>query len=109
LSTVTNLILCAGGMGVEAGKPNDDDTVLEQVNPWLVARGFQALKPLHEHFDAYVGTKVLEANVFVAAYNCFPVEEFVEFLKQVPWAEPDLLQCFVQLQDDDKFTDWMRE
>ena len=107
MSTVTNIILCANGIGVESGKPDDDETVISAVNPWLVDRRFSPLKQLKDYHDAYVGTKVLESSVFVAAYNYFPVEEFVQHLKSIDWAELDCLQCFVQLQEDDKFTDWM--
>jgi hypothetical protein len=45
----------------------------------------------------------MECNLFIGAYNFFPLEAFMAHLKTVNWEEPDNVQLFVQDQEDLKF------
>lgn len=47
--------------------------------------------------------KALECNVFIGAYNYFPLEDFLVHLRSVTWEEPEAVQLFVKDQEDSKF------
>lgn len=104
MSHVTNVILCIGGY-------EDEDLVRGRINPWLSERGERRLFQPVSGFDleqptAYTaGSKTMEADVYLGAFNNFPLDEFLEFLDQLPWGERENAQCFVQDQHEDRFTD----
>jgi hypothetical protein len=47
--------------------------------------------------------KALECNLYVGAYNYFPLDNFVAHLKSIAWEEPEFIQLFVQEQEDMEF------
>lgn len=49
------------------------------------------------------GGKVFGAQVFVGAYNYFPVEKFLQHLRTLRWEEPELSQLFVLDEEDLSF------
>lgn len=52
----------------------------------------------------YGGTKYLECNILIGAYNYLDLEAFLMFLrKEVNWEAPDLVQLFVKEQEDMTF------
>lgn len=104
MSHVTNVILCIGGL-------DDDWYVQNEVNPWLAKQGVVRLfKPVSGWGDddptAYTaGSKVMEADVFLGAFNHFDLDEFIAMLRAIPWKEPKLTQCFIQDQHEECFTE----
>ena len=45
----------------------------------------------------------LETNLYVGAYNYFPLARFIEHLRSIAWEEPAFIQLFVQDQEDAEF------
>lgn len=52
----------------------------------------------------YGGSRFLETPLWVAAFNYFCEDEFMEFIKTLPWREPEFVQLIMQDQEEDKFT-----
>jgi hypothetical protein len=103
LSWVTNLILILS-------IAEDEEARIEEVNrffhrmPHAVtgelseAPGLASVEPVWDN-NYYP----LETNVYVGAYNYFPLERFVEHLRSIAWEEPDFIQLFVQDQEELEF------
>lgn len=92
MSRVTNIILC--------GMIWDDE--IKDVNAWLEARlpPCGVLEPVS--YADVGGTKCLEADVFIAAFNFFDFYAFAKELSKVAWrVGPPLL--LVMEQEDDTF------
>lgn len=50
------------------------------------------------------GTKALEADIFIGAFNFLHTDDFLEDLKKVPWERLQEVQVFVKEQEEDVFT-----
>lgn len=77
--------------------------LMDKINAWLRenAGGQQFGPELGSVQDAYGGHKALEAPLFVAAFNYLPEDEFLAFLRTLPWKYPDEVQYIVQREHDD--------
>ena len=52
----------------------------------------------------YGGSKYLECNILIGAYNHLVLENLIDFLRtQIKWHMPEYVQLFVKEQDDFKF------
>ncbi|TCC87331.1 hypothetical protein EZ428_21775 [Pedobacter frigiditerrae] len=51
----------------------------------------------------YGGTKNLETNLFIGAYNHFESEKFIDFLRKISWKEMGEVQVIIKGQFDDRF------
>jgi hypothetical protein len=52
----------------------------------------------------YGGSKFLECNILIGAYNYLDIEDFLKFLRNdISWDAPDLVQLFVKEHSDFKF------
>jgi hypothetical protein len=94
MSSVTNIILSFSIV-------EDRFSLMDDINSWLTKEDYGAFG-----YDADAlgsGTKRLETPVYVAAFNLFDVHAFLDFVKDLPWQEPDCVQVFVQEQEEDKF------
>lgn len=102
MSLVTNVILSL---------PMCCEDKSEAINQWLLDRGHKRPMPnLGEHGEAYGGYKALEADVYVGAFNYLETDEFVAFIRALPWEvdhyghrEFDEAQLFVREQNDNVF------
>ena len=76
---------------------------IARINDWLLANAYrQTFGPsLASVHSAYGGSKVLEADLYVAAFNYFPEAAFFEFLRTLPWAHRDLVQVMIKRQYDE--------
>lgn len=74
--------------------------ILNEINKWLDEHNHA---PFGEEIDAG-GEKGFEASVFAAAFNYFNTEEFIEYLKSLPWEDRQSVQVFVKKQEENKFT-----
>ena len=51
----------------------------------------------------YGGNKFLEAPVYIGAYNHFDLNDFIDYLKLIEWAEPENVQLIVKEEEDEFF------
>lgn len=98
MSYVTNLIL-------HMGMIEDEDERIKEVNAFfdeddnpLVGLNEQPLPP-----GWYGGTKYLECNLYVGAFNYFQLDDFLKHLQTIKWRAPEDVQLFIKDQDDYKF------
>lgn len=91
MSNVTNVIFVTS--------VDEDRAILAlRVISSFVDMGWQSLQD-------YVtgGSKNLECEMFVGAFNYFDEQKFIDELKMVKWRYPEELQVMVRRQDDDRF------
>ena len=106
MSHVDNIILSFSIM--EASVENDfgpDYCVMARINGWLLehASGQRFGPDLGYHFASYGGRKGLETPLYIAAFNYLPEDEFVAFLRTLPWREPENAQLLIKRQHEDRF------
>ena len=77
--------------------------LIAQINDWLYANAYRQRfgPPLSSVDAAYGGSKALEADLYVAAFNYFPEAKFLEFLRTLPWTQPHLVQVMIKRQWDE--------
>lgn len=97
---VTNLIIIFSTL-------ESEDVVISKMSNYIVnGNNFNILSVDDESMpqDWYGGTKRLECNVLIGAYNYLDLESFLTFLRtEINWEAPDLVQVFVKEQNDMKF------
>ena len=95
MSHVDNVIL--------AFEESDSADLIARINGWLDENAYhQSFGPSLKSVDAaYGGSKVLEADLYVAAFNYFPEAKFLEFLRTLPWTQPQLVQVMIKRQWDE--------
>lgn len=95
MSYVTNVILKLPVL--EAEKIN-------QINSFFPAHhGF--LRGIEEICG---GTKVFEQPVYLAAFNYFDLDGFIAHVKSIHWDSPEEIQIFVCGQNDEVFTEVLK-
>jgi hypothetical protein len=50
------------------------------------------------------GNKAMQCDVWVAAINCFAIDDFAKAVKAINWEWPDSVQLLVKDEHDDHFT-----
>ncbi len=101
MSVVTNVILSIG----LADDEENDGVAISRVNQFFEPPriGFVSCDSPLLPRGWYGGTKMLEANLYIGAFNHFVLAEFLEFLGRLEWNEPRNVQLFVKEEDDDRF------
>ena len=97
MSWVINIILHIG-IG--------DQDLLGKVNEYFDKKetlGFVSLDDQKLPKGWYGGTKFLEACLAVGAFNHLDLQEFLQHLKAINWAEPQSVQLILKDQEDYKF------
>lgn len=96
MSYVTNVIL---SMGMEGEK-------LEQVNKFFDGnqKGFVSCDDESLPRGWYGGSKMLEIDIAVGAFNYLSIDELVEHLKTIEWQEPEEIQLLICDKDDNRFS-----
>lgn len=51
----------------------------------------------------YGGSKMLEARVYIGAFNYFNIGEFMKHLKLIDWEFPEYVQLIIQEDGDEQF------
>ena len=51
----------------------------------------------------YGGSKMLETNIYVGAFNYLDLNAFISHIKTIKWKEPENVQLIVQGDNDEKF------
>ena len=100
MSRVTNVII-ATGLG-------EDITYLKSKFKEFNVNGlpFNLVSVDNENLPKgwYGGSKLLEVNLFIGAYNYLDLEALIVFMQQqVNWEDPISVQLFAQEQNDFKF------
>ena len=100
MSRVTDVILTTSLLE----EPGDTGTypAVEELNVWLRARRLGELKEVSK---AAAGTKVMQALVFMGAFNYLDLAEFVEAVKATPWRDSEGIAVFVKQEEEWRFTD----
>jgi len=76
--------------------------LMDDINKWLSERNYGKFGVDADKISG--GTKCLETPLFVAAFNYFDIEDFLEFLSSLQWKEPENVQVFVKGQEENIFT-----
>jgi hypothetical protein len=98
VSIVTNVILTCS-----LQESDGDDGLVPAIaflNNWLDDRG--TLVSVRELAG---GGKVMEAHVFLGAYNLLDVQGFLEAVRTTPWEDAECVRVFLQEQHEDAFRD----
>ena len=100
MSDVTNIIFALSIVDVDRGK-------MDEVNTYFVDKG---IKPLVSVKDErlprawYGGSKSLEAELYLGAFNHLDLDEFIKHVRTISWRFPESVQIIVKEQEDMKFT-----
>lgn len=100
MSRVTNLILCLGVPDADGawGKIEEVNRYFEGSSKGLVSVDDPSLPR-----GWYGGTKYLEAELYVGAYNALDLNAFIGHLRSIEWESPECVQLLVQEQEDRRF------
>lgn len=94
MSEVTNVLLAHSILEPEGER-------IAAVNRWLAENdqpfGF---KSVWESRDCVGGSKNMEAPLYAGAFNYFPLQEFLGFLRTIAWGEPDCVELLICGQDE---------
>lgn len=97
MSRITNLIIAMSTL-------EDESRVIDEMKTYKDGFFIVSVKDEKLPLDWYGGSKRLECNVLIGAYNYLDIESFILFLRnEVKWEAADLVQLFVKEQDDMKF------
>ncbi len=98
MSRVTNVVL---HYSLESDKDFGSKRI-DQVNTF-----FEEDYPGFVHVDHpgawYGGTKALECNLAIGAFNHLFLEDLIEHLKLIDWEDPSTVQLFVLEEDETRF------
>jgi len=92
MSYVTDIILISHYL--------KQDTI-DEINGWLIGYQRNGLYEVTEHAG---GSKAMQCEVHMGAFNYLGLEEFLEFIKTLPWEEKKQMQLLTKEKHDDKFT-----
>jgi hypothetical protein len=99
VSVVTSLLMSVGREDARAG-------AMEEVNRYFEERDQRGLVSLSDPALPrawYGGTKYMEADVYVGAFDYLNLERFLGHVRGVAWREPERVQLIVKEQEDYKF------
>lgn len=52
----------------------------------------------------YGGSKMMEAEILIGAYNGLPLHDLMSFLRKINWQNPEDVQIMYKTQEEFKFT-----
>lgn len=98
MSVVTNIILTFGG--------DDKEYIETQISNYIHnGRNFALTSikdnSLPKHW--YAGSKNMEAEVFIGAYNHLDLLSFVKHLISIEWENPEWIRLFIKEEEDFAF------
>jgi hypothetical protein len=105
MSQVTNVILTA----LEYSEPEE---LQNKVNQYFGEHGDEYgfvhsdnVKDFNNYntIPWYGGSKSLEADVLIGAFNYLNLQDLIIFLRSIQWDNPPLVQLIVKEQEDDLF------
>jgi hypothetical protein len=100
MSVVTNLILAFSSS-------ENENEIISKLNQFSYnGRTFNFISITDKALPVnwYGGSKTLECCLIIGAYNNFPMEEFVVFVKQsIDWADIETVQIICKEHFDERF------
>ena|ERR1043165_4583585 len=102
MSVVTNVVLTFSILE-DDGHNDDWAEIISSINKYFDEQGRRGFIVVPREMDWYGGNKVLEAPLFVGAFNHLGLEDFIEHLKTIKWEYPEEVQLWVKEQEDDVF------
>lgn len=108
MSWVTNAILC---LSIK----NGDEVTEAQINAFAdkpsICKGqkFVSCDSPSLPRGWYGGSKMLECDIYIAAFNYMDVAGWIAHLRSLPWPQPNQVQLFLREQDDDIFTERLQK
>lgn len=91
MSRVTNVILTTAAGDEQIGAFN-------AVWDWRGGPEFQ-----HAQSNTTAGTKNLECNVYLGAFNHLDLAAFIAAIRSIVWDYPEYVQLFVLEEEDERF------
>lgn len=99
MSTVTNLILSHSIL------EDDNGARIKEVNKFFEREETRGFVEAELPYEVYGGSKVLEAPIYIGAFNYLMEDEFLEYLRsEVNWEHPEEVQIIIKRQEDDLFS-----
>jgi hypothetical protein len=100
MSVVTNLV-----MSVSFEDARGSGSKMSEVNSFFQSpiKGLTSVDDPSLPRGWYGGSKMLEANLFVGAFNHLSLEQFTNHLRGIKWTRPECVQLFVMEQEDERF------
>lgn len=109
MSVVTNCILCLDIQNTSFAYGDEEDPGLAAVNRFFTdGRGFVCVDDKGLPRGWYGGTKMMEANIYLGAFNYLDLAGLIAHIKSLPWKVPTGNQLFVMEQDDAIFTERLK-
>lgn len=109
MSNVTNVILKHGIVSEQTGSLTPRINEFFRQSSFIdVEYGFINLDEVRTHMKPYGGTKCLECEVLVGAFNHLDIRGLVKHLLIIPWEDPEETQLFVQYQEADRMEEVLR-
>jgi len=108
MSYVTNVLISCSILEEEMSEPErlGGYSNIIEINRWLEESGHGEFRYLSRHAG---GKKVMEAEVWGAAFNYIRLEELIDFIRSLNWLHPRQVQLFIQDEDEDIFTERYQE
>ena len=102
MSNVTNMILSFSVC------ENEEERVKEINSFSNKGKGFNITsvdfeKELTPKTRWYAGSKMIETNLFLGAYNHLDVDGLINHLKSIKWEDPEIVQLILKEEHDEKF------
>src|SRR5215218_2926506 len=98
MSVVTNVLLSIGLNGAGEEDPNPYTAALNAFFP--PGQGLVNADAVPERPGWYGGTKYLEVDLYVGAFNHLDRRAFVTHLRGIAWEHPEDVQLLICAQDD---------
>ncbi len=109
MSWSVNVVLLYS-LGEEWLETEDDDVdyagtspCLIAINDWLSSQGWVTLVDLGEAVGG-MDRHRFGVEMWGAAINRLDIPVFLEFVRQLPWVEPENVQILIKDQQDERFT-----
>jgi hypothetical protein len=101
MSSVANVILSIEGLDFDTAQK------CQEINAYFDKagiRGFVSLEDPQLPKGWYGGTKYLEADLYLGAFNHLDLNSLVSFIKGISWPGPTTVQLLVKGQEQTLFT-----
>ncbi|MCD6018560.1 MAG: hypothetical protein K0S53_1681 [Bacteroidetes bacterium] len=99
MSSVTNLI-------IHFSCSENRNDILNEINQYKIRENNLDIVSVDDFRlpkKWYGGTKMLEAELLLGAYNYLDIDDLILFLKEINWQHPEDVQIMYRAQDDFKF------
>lgn len=99
MSKVTNLILTCS-------VSEKEDFIESEISKFKIKDTPINITSIHDKMlpsSWYGGSKNMECNVFIGAYNYLDLNSFISHLKSIKWEDPEIVQLFVLEDHEDMF------